>query len=347
MTSKKPPFIKIPPHVDANALYAAAERLEQRINSHILETNAALASLPVGRESVGYWAEWFNRKTPNVLSYLQVYAYIIGRALPPGVSLANVRMLDFGAGWGLMGMLAKEAGVGRVTYLDIHPGITSAVRLIGETMRLPLDAYLCGNETVLRSADARFNCVVSSDVIEHVYKPERVFREIAAVCDSGTHVFHHTGANPKSPHQRYVLQRLHRQEEPILRAARRDVIAASGINGENLERLAVTTRGLDRADIEAAIKQFGTTGRLPAPDHATNTCELSGYWLERLMDPYRVAEQMTNAGFRTRVTQCFWGPGRSSLAARALKHALNFASSTCVPIGLRVTFYYGLHGVKA
>lgn len=336
-----PPFIHFPKHVDSRALFAAAERLEARLHASLPALTERLTRLETGPEPAGYWGEWINRKMPNVLSYLQIYAYIIGQALPPDRKLKDVRMLDYGGGWGMMSLLAKEAGVGHVTYLDRHTGIVEAVRVIAGTMGLGPDRFIAGDETALTGS---FNSVVSSDVLEHVYNPDRVFAAIAAVSEPGAHVCHHTGANPMSAHQRITLARLHQAEEPALRAIRAEIIAAR--IGRN-DALAAATRGLDRHDLDRAIDRFVLTRKMPVPDHPTNTCELSGYWLERLMDPYSVAEKMTRAGFVSTVKQSFWGPGRSSLPARALKHALNALSATSVAVGLRATFYYCVHGVRS
>lgn len=114
-------------------------------------------------------------------------------------------------------------------------------------------------------------------------------------------MFHQTGANPKSLHQRVTLSRLHRAHEPRLRAERRRIITEAGIIGGAAERLADATRGLNGGDLQAAIDRYWDRGTFPLPDHPTNTCDLSGYWLERLMDPRSVAATMTGAGFSSDV----------------------------------------------
>lgn len=343
----KPLFVPIPKHVDGQSLYAAAERLEKRLHDNRDRIDAALFHLnPTGLMEPGYYSRRFLEKLPNVLSYLQVYVYIIGNALP-NRSLSEISLLDYGGGWGLMGILAKEMGIGRVTYLDISPGPEASARTTAEVIGLQLDRYILGAEDALYACEERFDSVVSSDVLEHVYDPASVFTAIRHVCAPGARVFHHTGANPKSLHQRVTLSRLHRQEEPALRSARAQVVRGCGVTGSDIDRLAEATRGLNRRDIENAVARFIASGELPQPDHPTNTCDLTGYWLERLMEPARVAEKMGRAGYRAEVRQSFWGPGRSSRPIRAVKHALNFASSLAVPIGLRSTFYYAIAGEAA
>lgn len=341
----KPMFVPVPPHVDGDALFAAAERLEARLHARLPELKAELAKLPAPDGLPGYWGDWFVKKMPNVLSYLQVYGYILGQALPD-VPLKDVRVLDYGGGWGLLGLLAKEAGAGSVTYLDINEGTARAVQTISAVLDLPLASVICGDESALHGMGERFNSVVSSDVLEHVYDPDRVFAAIAGVCEPGARVFHQTGANPRSLHQQVTLRRLHQMVEPDLYAKRREVIAAAGVAAPDVDRLAVATRGLDHAGLDAAIAAFKASGAVPTPDHPTNTCELNGYWYERLMEPEAVAAKMSAAGFRADVARCFWGPGRSGRAARAVKTGFNAVSRLSRRLGLRATYYYGVAGVR-
>ena len=341
----KPLFVPFPKHVDRGAVFDAAERLEAKLHRFLPELEAELAKLPAPGCPPRYWAAWFAKKMPNVLSYLQVYSYIIGQALP-AVPLRDVRMLDYGGGWGLLGLLAKEAGVGSVTYLDVNEGTARAVQVVSRVLDLPLGEVICGDESTLLGRADRFNSVVSSDVLEHVYDPDRVFAAIAGVCEPGATVFHQTGANPKSLHQLTTLRKLHEAVEPDLHAKRREVIVAAGIPGPGAGALARAARGLDRADLDAAIERFKADGSLPMPDHPTNTCALNGYWYERLMEPRSVAAKMSAAGFRADVACCFWGPGRSGTPTKLVKTALNAISRASRRLGLRATYYYGVTGVR-
>lgn len=339
--------IPFPSHVDGQALFLAAERLETKLYARLPEITARLSEIdaPVP----GYWGEWFRRKMPNVLSYLQVYAYIVGQTLPEKTAapIGQTRLLDYGAGWGLMGMLAKEVGIGSVVYCDNNQGTARAAKVVSEILDLPFDDIIVGDETLLFNYPRCFDCVVSSDVIEHVYNPDRVFFAVANVCRSGTKVFHQTGANPLNYSQRTSLTRLHMEQEAKLLKERRKVIfLAGGIDDEKADMLASATRGLDQGDLEAAIARFKNDGVVPIPSHPTNTCDLTGYWFERLMDPWDVASKMEAAGFDAEVRQCFWGPGRSGLGTRMVKTSINLLSRLSKSLGLRLSFYYGVAGTK-
>ena len=371
-----PPFLRMPAHVDGSTLYGAAQRLEAKLYAAMPKIETILSNLHPDHSQAEvpelgdrlpeeYWRDWFRTKADNFLSYLQIYAYIISMAIPDSkAEFASIRLLDFGGGGGLMSMLAKEAGIGHVTYLDIDPGTISATKVVSEAVGLPLDGYICGSEKVLLAGESnRFDSVVSSDVLEHVYDVDSVFKAIGHACSPGGFVFLHTGANPKSPYQRYKLMRLHRSFEPedtkqlsklhaSVRLAiweeRKEFIQsyAADITAPDLDRLAKSSRGLDRTGLQRAIDVYLDSKRFPVPSHPTNTCKLSGYWLERLMDPYEVARKMTDHGFRTRLTRTFWGPGRSTFVRRFIKHGLNFASGLSTRISMRLSFYYGVHGIK-
>jgi 2-polyprenyl-3-methyl-5-hydroxy-6-metoxy-1,4-benzoquinol methylase len=80
------------------------------------------------------------------------------------------RVLEFGAGTGsLIGMLRASGFPGELTGADILPrpaAIGSDVRWIQGDLNDPLPL-----------ADASFDCIVSTEVIEHLENPRAVFRE--------------------------------------------------------------------------------------------------------------------------------------------------------------------------
>jgi 2-polyprenyl-3-methyl-5-hydroxy-6-metoxy-1,4-benzoquinol methylase len=352
-----PPFVKLPNRQLAKRLYSAAQSLETRLRERQPEIAAALHGLNVDYSSsemvdpqVGpeYWSEWFLRKADNYLSYLQVYAYILAQVVPPGRDPNSLRLLDYGGGWGLISMLAAEAGFGSVTYLDIHPGVCTVTRIVSEILGLRLDEIIIGSERSLLTLKSAFDAVVSSDVLEHIYSPSALFQSLQWCCSKGALVFLHTGANPKNLYQRWTLTRLHRSHERRILADRRQVLTEEfpQLRPFDLERLAAATRGRNRDDVIEAGKTFLNDGSLPSPDHPSNTCELSGYWLERMMNPYELSKELAGRGFSTAVLQSFWGLGRTQGLARLAKHALNAASATSVALGLRTTFYYGIFARK-
>lgn len=368
---RTPPFIRVPGSTTLPHFYEAAEAVEAKIRSNVKRIDDALLSInpsyegarvPAAHYPPEYWVEWFHRKSDSTLSYLQVYAYILTLAIPSqSRPLRELRLLDFGAGWGLMSLIAKQAGVGHVTYLDNDPGVAAAGRAIAEALNLDVDHYICDNEEGLTSRPDAFDVVVSSDVLEHIYDTSVTFDALRVATSRGGRVVLHTGANPLNVYQRFQLGRLHTRYETqdpatlaelhrtggkALWERRLEVIRKNlpDLSPESARQLAIASRGLDERGIIRACRRFVESATLPVPDHPTNTCDPSGYWYERLMDPYAVAEQLRQYGFQSRVAQSYWGPGRTRGVSLAIKHALNFISSLGVRPGLRATFYYSIVG---
>jgi len=364
LSSVIPPFIQVPSHVDGEHVFEAALSLEAKLYRALPDIDEALMEYEKERRP-GYWKEWFRRKSGNYLSYIQMYAYIISMAVPKyKPEMSKIRLLDYGAGWGLMSFLAKEIGISHVSYLENDQESMGAATIIGEVLGLSADEYISGGEKSLQQGSPnRFDSVVSSDVLEHIYDVDSVFQAMAWACSPGAVSFHQTGANPSSPIIRRKLMNLHRSVETqdpkelermhelgekAIWEDRRDFIEAYApeVNAAELRDLAIASRGLNTSRLELAIDTFRENKQLPIPEHPTNTCYLHGYWLERLMDPASVAQKLSNCGFETRIAKTFWGPGRSTFIKRIAKHGLNLVTRVSTSLGMRVSFYYGIHGVK-
>ena len=290
-----PIFVKVPKGVDGPKLFRAAESLEGKLHDASADIIQRLSAL----ENGSYWVAWFHRKSQNFLSYLQIYAYIISMATPESrPDFSKIRLLDVGAGWGLIALLAKQAGIGQVTYLDIDPGVSRAAKVVSETIGMPFDEQICGTaEVLLPGESGRFDMIVSSDFLEHVYDVDSAFDSFSHCCAPGGSVFHQTGANPKSPYQKQTLMRLHRSAETedtkgleqmhlngetAIWEQRKEFIQeqAPEITGASLHQLSKSSRGLDQAGLQGAIDAYVKNGVFPVPNHPTNTCYLNGYWLD-------------------------------------------------------------------
>ena len=296
-----------------------------------------------------YWSISLRERLPNILAYLEVYAYIISNAIPENKRLDEIVLLDYGGGVGYMSLLAKQAGIGKVVYHDVDPGAQLRAQIVGETLSLEADQYLCGTEDVLLNYPETFNSIVSSDVLEHVYSMENVIRCWSVAAVQGAKMFHQTGANYRNLHQRWHLSRVQREHEArYILASRKELIARSFpmLPEEKVTTLSEKTRGLNEADILVAVDNYLKTKNIPEPDHPTNTCELSGYWIERFMEPNNVAAECRKHGFSAEVKRSKWGVGRSPFLFANLKRFLNLLAGLSLWLGLRVTFYYCISAEK-
>ena len=84
-----------------------------------------------------YWSSSVRSKLPNILAYLEVYAFIISNAIPQNKEFEEITILDYGGGAGYMSLLAKQVGIGKV-YHDRDPGVQRRAQIIGEITSLKL-----------------------------------------------------------------------------------------------------------------------------------------------------------------------------------------------------------------
>jgi ubiquinone/menaquinone biosynthesis C-methylase UbiE len=94
------------------------------------------------------------------------------------------RVLDLGCGWAYGTLWARERGC-RVTGVDLaHDQLAWARRALPDATSLGLTQ---ANAKTLPFADEQFDRVISVEMLEHVFRPDRdhVFREIARVLKPG------------------------------------------------------------------------------------------------------------------------------------------------------------------
>ena len=99
--------------------------------------------------------------------------------------LERTTLVDYGGGSGLTGLIAKEAGVGAVIYVDQSADACQTARALSKALALPLDAFIHGEVSELRNHVTErgllVDAVCSSDVIEHLYDTRRFYDNLAMV----------------------------------------------------------------------------------------------------------------------------------------------------------------------
>lgn len=88
--------------------------------------------------------------------------------------LRGKKLLDAGSGTGWFSRRAVELGA-EVTSLDVGERLLDEVRKKCDTERV------VGDVTKLRFPDASFDCIVSTEVIEHTPDPNKAIREMSRV----------------------------------------------------------------------------------------------------------------------------------------------------------------------
>ncbi len=280
----------------------------------------------------------------------------------------NAVLLDHGAGSGILSLLAKAAGVGTVIYEDIYDVSCHDASVLANHLGFPADAYVHGDEKAI----AKFfkthpgpDVVISRNVIEHVYRPEKLIETLASLHPGPLHIFFATTANPHNPAVNIYTRRLHHKVEktgfrsrwdkdsdarkPMLQL-RSEMIAdlAPDFDEAAVVKLAEKTRGLTRPEISLAIEDLRSQGKYPEPiSDPTNTCDPeTGNWSERLTSISEYREIFEENGFLFNALPGFYDTHYPSASANALAKVLNPMIRILGSKGVVLSPFIGLKGVR-
>lgn len=103
---------------------------------------------------------------------------VVFKRLFKGNELKGKRLLDAGSGTGWFSRRAVELGA-RVTSLDVGEKILNEVKKKCDTIRV------VGDVTNLKFPDRSFDCIVSTEVIEHTPDPAKAIKEMSRVIKKG------------------------------------------------------------------------------------------------------------------------------------------------------------------
>lgn len=301
---------------------------------------------------------------------MQKYSYLLAWAAA-GIDkpLADLVMVDYGGGSGLLSLLGREMGIGTVLYTDIYNVSCRDAQLIGSAVGNLADRYVTGSLKELQEvlADSGICCdmVVSYDVIEHIYDIDDFFVDLSKLSATKLSVALASGANSMNPFIRHRLRRLHEQIEqedrpPAPGHKERDSLAAYRTLREQIVRdfapdltvvevaaLARATRGLVKPAIENVVEAYKRSGKITvAPDHPSNTCDpYTGNWAERLLDPERLALMLADKGFVTSVRKGAFGH-YDVTTKRLIAATCNGLSRLCGEAAMAFAPFYTILGKK-
>lgn len=269
---------------------------------------------------------------------LQTYAYLLALSLQGNKKpLESTCIIDYGAGPGLIALLAKELGAGRVIYNDIYAVSCNDAQILSNALNLPIMNYICGDLedviTFTTNHDIAADVIISFDVIEHIYDIESYFKSLRRLSKRSLRLVFGSGANTHNPilNRRYskahlLLETQDRQSEwghkerDTLKAyitIRKEIILnhEPSLTKQEAHQLSINTRGLIKEDIKTAVEEYVKTGSMSYKlNHPTNTCDpLTGNWAEHLMDTQWIKTLLNNEGFTTQITTGYWGSTKSPL----------------------------------
>lgn len=293
-----------------NQIKKAKEKLKNRIiNLNVNELKAT-----------PYFKSYLELYIDDLESVLNRHSFILSKAVSGDTNLNGVSLLDFGGGTGLISLISKLSGIGKVTYLDISDEMTEGAKNLANMLGIKIDEFLTGSYEML--PESEYNVIISYDVIEHVYDIEKTLNSLYSKLSKDGIMIMASGANPLNPKVRRKLINNHKQLELSIRpkGKKRDCNKAYfyermniakeysakvgvKLNKENLEKIALQTRGKIREEIEQLLKSIDNNGiksitGVPEIKNFEkifylNTCDpYTGNWGERLMHPKLLAKEL-------------------------------------------------------
>jgi hypothetical protein len=341
---------------------AAAERLAAKLSDF---------QLPKGAISP-FIERYFGSNLQYLQASLQRYTFLLTWAIAPYSSKNNAEivLVDYGGGSGMCSLLAKEAGIGTVVYVDIYDVCCHDAQYIAEALGLAANHYVNGDIdsllSYLKEKQISCNTVVSYDTLEHIYDIDDFLNKIGGISAGPLSLMMASGANPLNFIISRRLRKLHRKvelkgkirqqgeddrnpEEALVAVRTKMILSyASDLSQHEADMLAQKTRGMRREDIIKAVNSFLSNGLIPKElEHPTNTCDpLTGNWCERLLNPYSLGHKLQEAGFSAKVLAGFYGSsGKDSKLKQSARYCANLAIAVSGNLGLQIAPYYCIYAL--
>lgn len=296
--------------------------------------------------------------------YLAIYADVLNKLiLHSALKKEDIILIDFGSGNGLLGIFAKFCGFKKVFLHDIDEKFIQASKNLSGKLKITMDGFITGD---IKSLESYFNSekpdgIVGTDVIEHVYNLEIMFKCFQQINPAMVSVFT-TGSNPVNFFKVRSLKKIQLQDEmeggtpdqhilfgeialePFI-SMREKIIRRynAGLSENDIILLARSTRGQNEQDIIQSIDQYKLTGKCPVPASGNNTCNpLNSSWTERILSFKNYYNIYSAAGFSCKIYAGFYND-----YGRGLNNFVKKLLNTCITIfGKKISPYIVIVGHK-
>jgi hypothetical protein len=318
-----------------------------------------------------YNQRYLGGKLNNIIGELQVCSYLVAWALiDNAIPFKHFTFVDYGGGSGVLSLLAKELGIERVIYNDIYDVSCNDTQLVAQAIGININDYVCGDidELIayLNQQSLSINAIASYDVIEHIYDIEGYLKKLRFLSDQFFSVVFATGGgNIHNPIIRWQNRRLQLQCEYIDRekkwghkerdalesyfGIRKTIIAdyEPQLTLQEVEKLAKSTRGLMKPDIEKCLDEYKQTKNISyKPKHPTNTCDpYTGNWAEHLMHSEYLENILRKEGFEVEILNGYWKYSNKAYG-RMLGNTVNLLIKHLGKKGLFLSPYYIVYAKK-
>lgn len=354
-----------------NAKLPDDENLLNVINSSVARLHKKFDSLDIGQLDISeYNKVYFSGYFKNIYSTLKKYTFILSWSLS-GISapLEDSLFVEYGGGSGMMSLMAKEAGVGKVIYNDIYDVSCKDAETIAENLEIRADAYINGDiESVISFLSTNHlscDAIASYDVIEHIHDIETFFKRLPLLSRSSLSVSMASSANSYDPLKTKKLTKRHKKMEYEDRfkkkgykkrdcqkayfQVRKKMISeyAHKLSDQKINDLAIATRGRMKPAIFKAVDDYISTGSICEPDHPSNTCDpFTGNWAERLMDFDHLQNILRQEGFAVSLLGGYHGTSSPNLLKRNMGKAVNCLITGFAPKTLFLAPFLNIHAIK-
>jgi len=305
-----------------NEINLAAERLHKKF-----------LKLNIGKSSISeYNQKYLSDQLDNPVGTLQRYTHLLALSLDKDYlsPLDKFVFVDYGGGSGILALLAKELGIGRVIYNDIYDVSCNDMKVLSRNMNINIDDYVCGDIDELisyfKKKQILINAISSHDVIEHIYDVEDYLKKLRLVSNTSFRIVFSSTANSQNPLIERKLKKIHKRCEYRDRYKvkghkkrdslknyfdlRKEIIKnySDFLTEEVIDNIAVITRGLRKQDIEKCVDEYIKSGKIHyKSDHPTNTCDpITGNWAEHIMSTNYLKKILQDEGFFVRILSGYW-----------------------------------------
>ena len=278
--------------------------------------------LPISKYNKCYIA----RLKPVLSYYMKIYADCLLKGLESvGSAPKDITFIDYGGGSGFLSMLAKQAGIGRVIYIDLNPDSVDTIRVLKALAGTGPDIILHGDSDTLAdwcSANkVKPQLLIATDLIEHVYDLSAFFANLAAI-DNKMQMLFTTASTPFNPYVKRKLHRLMTTWEKEYYALRLHYIHLHfpALSPAEAKEAARKTRGLTFPHIRKAVEN----GSYPLLKDAFNTCDpRNGYWTERILPIETYRSLAKPFGYQVQVGKGFYNTDRPNPISALISSGIN------------------------
>jgi 2-polyprenyl-3-methyl-5-hydroxy-6-metoxy-1,4-benzoquinol methylase len=165
---------KLPKHPELlKVIQSGCERLEKKLSS------VDFKNLPITDYNKNYILQMIG--TPDGLTNtMRKYAFVLSWALHKEKDFLNLTFLDYGAGHGLLSMLAAEIGIKNCIMSDIFAPSMDDAKVLAGALDLNISHFIVGDmdQTIeyLNKNQQNIDVVSNYDTIEHIYDINDFFR---------------------------------------------------------------------------------------------------------------------------------------------------------------------------